>query len=220
MATATPEGQLPVRPYRESDLEAIYDICVRTGYNGEDATGKFENPRLLADIYAVPYVVLEPSLAFVLADSDDHPVGYVLGTADTAGFVRAYRDIWVPKLASRYPLPEPGVKVGDAGLLEAFHQPGRMLHSGIDEFPAHLHIDILPSHQGGGYGRRLIETFFDAAAAAGAPGVHVTVALANARAHGFYRRVGFEPLPIASDGPVVHYGRRIAPSASGPAQLS
>jgi GNAT superfamily N-acetyltransferase len=216
MATATHEGQLPVRPYRESDLEAIYDICVRTGYNGEDATGKFENPRLLADIYAVPYVYLEPSLAFVLADSADRPVGYVLGTADTAGFLRAFRDKWVPKLASRYPVPEPGAAVGDAELLEAFHQPERMLHGGTGDFPAHLHIDILPPYQGGGNGRRLIETFVGAAGAAGAPGVHVTVALANARAHGFYMRVGFEPLPIAADGPVVHYGRRIALSAPGP----
>jgi GNAT superfamily N-acetyltransferase len=82
-----------------------------------------------------------------------------------------------------------------------------MLLTGADDFPAHLHIDILPSHQGGGNGRRLIETFMAAADVAGALGVHVTVAVANARAHGFYQRVGFEPLPIASDGPVVNYGR-------------
>jgi len=47
----------------------------------------------------------------------------------------------------------------------------------------------------------------DAAAVAGAPGVHVTVALANTRAHGFYLKVGFKLLPIVSDGPVVNYGR-------------
>jgi GNAT superfamily N-acetyltransferase len=207
MARATHDDQLPVRRYRDSDLEAIYEICVRTGDHGGDATAKFENPRLLADIFAGPYLYLEPSLAFVLPDGADRPVGYVLGTASTAGFVRAYREKWEPRLASRYPVPTPDVPVGDAGLLEAFHQPERMLHAGIDDFPAHLHIDILPSHQGGGNGRRLIETFMDAAAVAGAPGVHATVALANARAHGFYLRVGFKPLPIASDGPVVHYGR-------------
>jgi ribosomal protein S18 acetylase RimI-like enzyme len=207
MAKATQEGQLPVRPYRDSDLEAIYDICVRTGDNGGDATGKFENPRLLADIFAAPYVYLEPSLAFVLPDDADRPVGYVLGTANTAGFVRAYREKWLPRLVSRYPAPTPDVPVRDAWMLEAFHRPERMLLTGADDFAAHLHIDILPSHQGGGNGRRLIETFMAAAAVAGALGVHVTVAVANARAHGFYQRVGFEPLPIASDGPVVNYGR-------------
>ncbi|HUC14471.1 MAG TPA: GNAT family N-acetyltransferase [Acidimicrobiales bacterium] len=210
MPSATHEGQSRVRPYREGDLEAIYEICTRTGDHGGDATGKFENPRLLADIFAGPYLYLEPSLAFVLPDGADRPVGYVLGTANTAGFVSAYREKWVPQLVSRYPVPRPGVPVRDAELLEAFHRPERMLHTGIDDFPAHLHIDILPSHQGQGSGRRLIETFMDAAAVAGAPGVHVTVALANARAHGFYLRVGFKPLPIASEGPVLHYGRRTA----------
>jgi GNAT superfamily N-acetyltransferase len=218
MSRVTHEGQLPVRPYRDSDLEAIYDICARTGDHGEDATGKFENPRLLADIFAGPYLWLEPSLAFVLPDEADRPVGYVLGTASTAGFVRAYREKWVPRLASRYPVPTPDVPVRDAELLEAFHRPERMLHAGSDDFPAHLHIDILTSHQGAGNGRRLIETFMDAAAVAGSPGVHATVALANARAHGFYLRVGFKPLPIASDGPVVHYGRRTALSPSASAQ--
>jgi GNAT superfamily N-acetyltransferase len=207
MAKATHEGQLPLRPYRDSDLEAIYDICVRTGDNGGDATGKFEFPRLLADIFAAPYVYLEPSLAFVLPDDGDRPVGYVLGTANTAGFVRAYRDKWLPRLASRYPAPKADVPARDAWMLEAFHRPERMLLTGADDFPAHLHIDILPSHQGTGNGRRLIDRFVDAAGIAGASGVHVTVAVANARAHGFYQRVGFKPLPITSDGDVVHYGR-------------
>jgi GNAT superfamily N-acetyltransferase len=212
MAQATHEGQLPARPYRDGDLEAIYDICVRTGDNGGDATGKFEKPRLLADVFAAPYVYLEPTLAFVLPDGADRPVGYVLGTANTARFVSAYRAKWLPLMASSYPVPTPGGPVRDAWLLEAFHRPERMLLPGADDFPAHLHIDILPSHQGGGNGRHLIETFMDAAAVAGASGVHVTVAVANARAHGFYQRVGFEPLPIASKDLVVHYGRRTARS--------
>jgi GNAT superfamily N-acetyltransferase len=207
MAKATNDGQLPVRPYRDSDLEAIYDICIRTGDNGGDATGTFENPRLLPDIFAGPYLYLEPSLAFVLPDGADRPVGYVLGTADTAGFVRAYREKWLPGVVSHYHAPTADVPTRDAGMLELFHQPEHMLQSGMDEFPAHLHIDILPSHQGGGNGRRLVETFVDAAASVGAPGVHVTVALANARAHGFYLKVGFRLLPIVSDGPVVNYGR-------------
>jgi GNAT superfamily N-acetyltransferase len=170
----------------------------------------------LADIFAAPYVYLEPSLAFVLPDAADRPVGYVLGTANTAGFVRAYREKWLPLMASSYPVPAPGVPVRDDWLLEAFHRPERMLITGVYDFPAHLHIDILPSHQGGGNGRRLIETFMAAAAIAGASGVHVTVAVANARAHGFYRRVGFEPLPIAGDGPVVNYGRLTQVGEKGP----
>jgi len=108
---------------------------------------------------------------------------------------------------SLYPVPTPEAPARDVGMLAAFRNPERMLQSGTEAFPAHLHIDILPSHQGGGNGRQLIETFMDAAAVAGAPGVHVTVALANTRALGFYLNVGFKLLPIVSDGPVMNYGR-------------
>ncbi len=85
----------------------------------------------------------------------------------------------------------------DEEFLARLWQPERMLLPELAGFPAHLHIDILPDHQGGGYGRRLVETFLMAAAQAGAPGVHVAVATANAAAHGFYLRVGFEAIPVA-----------------------
>jgi ribosomal protein S18 acetylase RimI-like enzyme len=42
-----------------------------------------------------------------------------------------------------------------------------------------------------------METFYAAAAQAGATGVHVTVTTANTRALGFYHRLGFRPLEIA-----------------------
>ena len=114
MARETDQGQLQVRPYRDGDLEAIYDICVRTGDHGGDATGKFENPRLLADIFAAPYLYLEPGLAFVLPDGADQPVGYVLGTADTAGFVSAVQGEmgprgWLRTTLSRRRTPRPAM---------------------------------------------------------------------------------------------------------------
>ena len=44
-------------------------------------------------LFAGPYVFLAPELAFVLDDGRRRrPVGYVLGTADTAAFARAYRE--------------------------------------------------------------------------------------------------------------------------------
>ncbi len=76
-----------------------------------------------------------------------------------------------------------------------------------DTYPAHLHIDLLPPYQGRGYGRRLIEAFCDAAAAFGAPGVHVGVSRENAGALGFYHRVGFAGLAVPDTGPVLYLGR-------------
>jgi len=196
---------LSIRRYQAGDEAAVYDICVRTGDDGQDATGKFADVRLLADVYAGPYLYLEPDLAFVLADGQ-RPVGYVLGTADTAAFVESYRNEWLPRFASTRPAPRAGpttataTGTGDEYLLGALYQPERMLGPVLSNFPAHLHIDVLPAYQGGGHGRRLIETFVGAVARAGAGGLHVAVSPTNTRAHGFYLRVGFKRLDFAGGG--------------------
>ena len=196
---------ISVRGYQPGDLAALYDICVRTGDNGEDATGKFGDVRLLADIYAGPYLYLEPDLSFVL-DDGDKPVGYVIGTADTAAFVRLYRQEWLPRLARTYPGPPVAPTTPDEWLLATLYQPERMLRPELSAYPAHLHIDVLPAYQGAGHGRRLVQTFVGAAARAGAGGVHVAVSPTNTRAQGFYQRVGFERLDVADGGGAVYFG--------------
>jgi ribosomal protein S18 acetylase RimI-like enzyme len=205
---------LAIRRYRAADESAVYDICVHTGDDGHDATGKFADVRLLSDIYAGPYLYLEPDLAFVLAD-DERPVGYVIGTAGTAAFVESYRDKWLPRVASARPAPPPVPVTADEHLLATLYHPERMLNQALSNFPAHLHIDVLPAYQGGGHGRRLIETFVAAVTRAGAGGLHVAVSPTNTRAHGFYLRVGFERLDIAGDG-AYYYGVRTGHEETGP----
>ena len=69
-------------------------------------------------------------------------------------------------------------------MIALHYRPERLLWPGLDAYPAHLHIDLLPPFQGAGHGRALMETFYAAAARAGAPGVHLTVLAANTRALG------------------------------------
>lgn len=200
-----------IRRYREADLGAVYDICVRTADAGADARGKYRTDDLMPDLFAGPYVFLEPDFAFVL-DDGCRPVGYVLETPDTAAFVRAYRARWIPHLAGRYPVPpaSPGTSDSPGDEMIAMHyRPERMLWPGLPDYPAHLHIDLLPPFQGAGHGRALMETFFAVAAAAGASGVHVTVMAANVRAIGFYHRLGFRPVEIADPGVAVYLGRTL-----------
>lgn len=87
-----------IRQYRDRDHDAVYDICVRTADAGGDARGRYASDDLMPDLFAGPYLHLEPELAFVLTDRDV-VVGYVIGTADTPAFVRAYRREWIPRLA-------------------------------------------------------------------------------------------------------------------------
>jgi ribosomal protein S18 acetylase RimI-like enzyme len=190
---------MPLRPYQPGDWDAIYDICVRTGAAGQDARGHYLSDALLPDLYAGPYLALEPQRAFVLEEGG-RVVGYVLGTADTASFVEAWRARWLPRVASRYPRLEGPPRTADERLIDTLYHPGRMLAPELAPHPAHLHVDLLPQAQGAGHGRRLVEAFRAAAAAAGAPSLHLGTANGNARALRFYERLGFQRLAVAGAG--------------------
>jgi ribosomal protein S18 acetylase RimI-like enzyme len=184
-----------IRPYRPSDLAAVYDVCVRTAAAGGDARGMYWSDDLMPDTWAGPYVELEPELAFVL-DDDGTVGGYILGCADTPAFTAAYRERWLPKVAGKY--PEPSAAGDSEWLVDCLLRPERMLVPEVVDFPAHLHMDLLPPYQGSGHGRALMETFLAAAARQGAPAVHLGVDPANARALGFYEHLGFRPIEITS----------------------
>jgi ribosomal protein S18 acetylase RimI-like enzyme len=194
-----------IRRYEQRDHDSVYDICVRTADSGGDARGTYDSDDLMPDLFAGPYLFLQPDFCWVL-DDGERPVGYVIGTPDTAAFARAYREQWTPRMARRYPVPpDPPVTPQDE-MVSLFYAPEAMVWPGLAEYPAHLHIDLLPAAQGAGYGPRLMQTFFAAAAAAGAPGVHLVVTQSNVRALGFYDHLGFKRLPVVESAPIVYLG--------------
>jgi GNAT superfamily N-acetyltransferase len=205
--------QPSIRPWRPTDLDAVYDICVRTADGGADARGMYVDDRLMGDIFAVPYVTLEPEHAHVLDDGTGTAVGYVLGTADTVTFARRYRDEWLPATAGRYPEPaDPPVTPTDVMVWLHLH-PERMIVPELADYPAHLHIDLLPEWQGKGFGRGLMNAFLAGVHEAGAPKVHLGMVPTNTAARAFYHRLGFHQIPI-SDPHVIYLGRDTDPAHS------
>ena len=101
-----------IRPYRPSDLDELYRICLLTGDAGQDATPLYQDLRLLGHIFAAPYGVLEPSLAFVAEDAAGVG-GYIVGALDTQAFEERLESEWWPALRGRYPDPSPGGRPGD-----------------------------------------------------------------------------------------------------------
>jgi ribosomal protein S18 acetylase RimI-like enzyme len=188
---------LPLRPARISDpveVDLLYDICLRTGADGGDATARYRDPRLLGEVYLGAYLAFEPDLAFV-ADDGTGPVGYVIGTADTREFEERCERDWWPPLRARYPLGAFPADTADAAMVRLLHSPPTADPAVLDLFPAHLHVDLLPAAQGGGNGRRLLDLFFDALRARGVQGVHLGVSDTNTAAIGFYEHLGFERVP-------------------------
>jgi ribosomal protein S18 acetylase RimI-like enzyme len=191
-----------IRAYRASDLESVYDICVRTADGGGDARGQYSSDRLMGDIFAAPYVTLEPELAHVVDDGDGNPVGYVLGTADTPRFARRYRAEWIPAIEGRY-----GDDPRDQGMLALHYAPERMIVPELAAYPAHLHIDLLPEWQGQGFGRGLINAFLAGLRASGVARVHLGMEPANTGARAFYDRLGFTEIPVPDEENVIYLGR-------------
>lgn len=196
-----------IRPYRPSDEPALRDICVRTAHVGGDARPHYRDPEILPEIFAVPYVRLEPSLAFVV-DDGGRAVGYILGTADTSRFVERFRDEWLPTVAGRYPVLAGEPADSDEVMRHLLHTPERMVVPELAAYPAHLHIDLLPGYQRAGHGRGLIDAFVGALKATGAVGVHLGMVTENVAARAFYDRVGFEEITVEGAGVLTYLGMR------------
>jgi ribosomal protein S18 acetylase RimI-like enzyme len=189
-------GAPVLRGYRPADLDALYDICLRTGAAGEDATALVADRRLLGELFVAPYARLEPEHALVLDDGSG-PQGYVVGALDTRAFEARLEAEWWPPLLERYPGPTGEGVLDDLFIGLIGHLPTAAVDV-VARFPSHLHIDLLPPFQAGGWGRQMLEALFAALRSDGSTGVHLGVSEANERAIGFYEHLGFEQ--VHADG--------------------
>lgn len=196
------DGRVPrIRPYRPEDRDDVARICIRTAASGADATGMYSDDTLVADVTALPYLEYAPDLAFVV-DDGEHTLGYLVGVADTAAYVEWSQRVWVPGFTARHPAP--GVPTGHTPsiteelLIWVGTHPEVTCIPELDDYPAHLHINLLPELQGRGFGSRLVDTFRAALAARGVPALYLGVDAENAGALAFYARLGFHELPSST----------------------
>ncbi|AAT89497.1 acetyltransferase [Leifsonia xyli subsp. xyli str. CTCB07] len=189
----------PYQPEEAAEAAAIAEICIRTALAGESVSGLYLEPALVPEVFAMPYLVHDPALAFVLRDEEtegERIVGYVLATADSRVYADWFRDEWWPLRRRRY-FPSAREHPDETRIREAAQHPHAALPP-VDErrrFPAHLHIDLLPLARGRGAGRQLMAALFGALGDRGVPGVHLNYGAGNRNAAAFYARLGFTSLP-------------------------
>jgi len=187
-----------LRHVQPGDLSALYAISLATGHAGIDASRLHADPDLIGHIYSAPYAHLEPSLALVAADGDG-VAGFAVGAVDTSAWQATLARDWWPALRQRYPDPgQTPSATWTADQRRAFmiHHPRPCPAEMARDYPAHLHLNLLPRLQGRGVGSRLLEAWLALAIERGAAAVHVGVNRANVRAAGFWERHGFRPLAI------------------------
>lgn len=194
--SARPGPDCRIRGARPGDQRGADYVCFKTGDNGGDGEPFFsEDPDALGRIFVEPYLAFEPDLALILEDAEGI-CGYTLGALDSRAFYARYEAEWRPTLCPRHPAPQgdPATWTRLQEVYSWYHQPDYFCPDPYDAYPSHLHIDLLPRAQGRGYGRRMLTHLFELLRQRGSPGVHLGVRPLNARAHGFYRRLGFREL--------------------------
>jgi ribosomal protein S18 acetylase RimI-like enzyme len=188
---------IQIRKHQPEFLPDLYRICLETGDSGADASKSFTDPELLGAFYAAPYAILEPDLTFVLQD-ESGICGYILGTRDSNRFADWMEREWLPAWRAKHPLTvqahsSPSSLSYEERIVGLIHR-GNTPYDCVHEYPAHLHIDLLPRAQGQGWGRTLMNTFLEHLRALEVPGVHLGVGKSNPGAIQFYERLGFTRL--------------------------
>ena len=187
-------NEMIIRRYRSEDESDVCDVCLRTAERGEDATGSYVSDDLMPDTFARPYLRFVPEFAYVL-DDGQRVSGYILAAPDTARFIERYRAEWLPMLSRKYERVTPPPRTRDELIRHLALNPEYMLIPELDDYPAHLHIDILPSLQHRGWGRALVQTLVAALREQGVPGLYLGMDPQNVKARVFYDRLGFRELP-------------------------
>lgn len=181
-----------IRYATEADFPAILRICLATANAGKDATSLYSDPALPGLRFAIPYARFAPDFALVLEQRGE-VVGYAVAVPDTRAFEAVLNQQWWPALQAQY-RDYPANAPLDSQVLNTIRQPDAAAEELVSQWPAHLHINLLPPAQQGGWGRRLIERLLMLLRQAGVPGVHLGVSLQNEQVCGFYQRLGFTPI--------------------------
>ena len=176
-----------------ADESRLYEICVLTGDSGKDATGIFQQPNLLGEIWVGPYLHLSPDYCFVV-DDNTQAVGYCIATLDSTSFETVAAALWWPAKQAIYTKPDIALKdfwSRDERLTHLIHNPLTSPAEFLEEFPSHAHINLVAEMQGKGWGKKLMNTMENSLREAGSPGVHLILSSKNLNALAFYQAIGY-----------------------------
>ena len=186
---------MDIRQATKSDQERLYEICVLTGDSGKDATGIFQQPDLLGDIWVGPYLHLSPEHCFVVQRETGEALGYCIATLDTTSFETVTAAMWWPEKQLNYPKPDVAQRESwnrDERLTHLIHNPLQSPPEFLEDFPSHAHINLIEEMQGKGWGKKLMTAMEGSLRSAGSVGVHLILSSKNLDALAFYKAVGYD----------------------------
>lgn len=170
------DSRIMIRPYQEADYTQVQNICIATAF--DPLFQQQEMQELLLTAFCDYYIEKEPQNCFV-ASGIEKIAGYILCTENSKRWAELFRKEYIPE-----------------------NSPAKAFYEGLtgtplryaDEYPAHLHIDILPEYQRQGIGFRLIDALLAHLKIKGVPGLMLSVASDNDKGIHFYKKYGFKVL--------------------------
>lgn len=185
------DKMINIRNYKKRDFDAVRFVCL----NSDGAVIKKELQECILHTFCDYYIEREPENCFVL-DDDSKAVGYIICSQDFNTFKKIFEEEYLP-------LNKP---LGDR--LYNWAKKSIVLHDKYKtEYPAHLHIDLLPQYQHKGYGGKMLLTLFEHLKEKNIKGVMLSTQSNNFNAISFYKKFGFTQLD-SFDGDIA-FGKKI-----------
>jgi ribosomal protein S18 acetylase RimI-like enzyme len=200
-----------IRLARPDDQAAAYYVCLKTGDHGADGEPFYrDDPDALARIFVGPYLAYEPQLS-LLVDDDRGVCGYALAALDSRAFYARYDRQWRGQLCRQFPMPagQPASWTRAQTVHSWYHQPDYFCPEPYEQYPSHMHIDLLARARGQGVGRQMMEQLMDELRLRGSPGGHLNVSVHNKPALRFYDRLGFHELTRNDITGNIYLGKRL-----------
>ena len=179
-----------VRKFEEEDRSGLYYVCLATGDSGASAIHLYNQKEMLGEIYVGPYLSFQPELSLTLIK--DGIAGYALAALDTRSFEDTLSSQWWPVILEKYSARSPeNFNEREKNLFEYIQNPPLRPEEVVNDYPSHLHIDLLEKAQGRGIGKAMMLLLLQMLREQGSKGVHLGMGAQNSRAFTFYTKLGF-----------------------------
>ena len=166
-----------IRPYQAKDRENVRFTCL----NSEGPCRSSKKARnFILTVYCDYYIENEPENCFVAADENDKAVGYVICAEDFDVFKKRFAENYYSKI-SKWDFKRRKSALKSIVPHEKYKE----------EYPAHLHIDVLPEYHRMGIGHKMTDALLEHLKKKGVKGVMLTTWIKNEKGRGFYDKYGF-----------------------------
>ncbi len=168
---------MEIKRYEEKYKEDVRFVCC----NSEGPCDWSEKKQhIILATYCDYFIEKEGDNCFVAVDENDKVVGYILCAENYDKFKKVFRKEYLTQF-KKY-------KISDraAAFFSTFIQS--ILKK---QYPAHMHIDILPEYQRMGLGHKLVDALCENLKEKNVKGVCLTMFSGNEKGGNFYKKYGF-----------------------------